>query len=130
MCLYGLRVRQFDIEQLGELRILEHSAAFGSLRWQRQACRGARDQIVRVDPARREEQLRLIVQTSSDAVECRRDVLAHRSPIRAAAIELDFLGRGEGPRIRRADALHHVLGEAPLQQLDQGIDRGRALLAE
>ena len=39
-------------------------------------------------------------------------------------------GRGNRPRLLPADPLHHALGQAPLQQLDQRIDPARAVRAD
>ena len=63
------------------------------------------------------------VEPRADAVQHRRDVLAHVGPVRAAARQLDLAGAGNRPSPCAADPLHDALGQAPLQQLDQRVDR-------
>src|SRR5438067_1860922 len=71
-----------------------------------------------------------MVQPGADAVERRRNMLAHPGSIRTTAGELDLLRRREQAGIRQADPFHHTFGEPALQKLDERIDRASAVLAD
>src|ERR1700688_863387 len=77
-----------------------------------------------------EEELGLVVETGADAVEHRRNVLAHPGPVRTTARELDLIGRREKAGFLAANTFHDALGEASLQKLDERIDRAGAGCAD
>ena len=91
---------------------------------------GAGEQLVFVHAAQHEEELRLIVEPGTDPIQCRRDMLAHVRPVRAAAGELDLARRRKQAVALAADPVHHALRQSALQQLDQGIDRSCAIPAD
>src|SRR5207247_2598508 len=112
-------------QALAAKNFIRERAALG----QRNAAAGLGDQILLVDPAQLEEEFGLLVEPGADAVEYRRNVLAHRGPVGATAREPDLGRRGEQPGLLPTDALHNACGEAPPEQLDQGVDRARAVRA-
>jgi hypothetical protein len=84
---------------------------------------GAREQLVFIDPTQHEEKLGFFIESRADAIEYRRDVLAHVRPIRTGAGQLDFAGRWKQAIAFSAYAVHDAFRQLPLQQFDQGIDR-------
>src|SRR5262249_57468233 len=91
---------------------------------------GAHDHVLGVDSAEREKQLRLLVQPRTDTVERGCNVLAHVSPIRAAARQPDLLWFGKQPLTLPAYPVHHAFGETALQQLDHAVDAAGAVAAD
>ena len=124
------RVRQLHAEHRRQVRIREDLP--GRRRLLRQPRRGARagEEVLLVHLPQPEEQLRLLVEARAHAVQHRRDVLAHRGPVRAAARERDLARRREQPGALRAQVLHHALRKAALQQLDERVDLARAAPAD
>src|SRR5256884_1322529 len=57
-------------------------------------------------------------------------MLAHISPVRAAARKLNLLWRGEQSIVFSANSLHDSLGKSTLQQLHQGINGPGTVLAD
>src|ERR1039458_5689344 len=57
-------------------------------------------------------------------------MFAYRRPVRAGALQLDLVRRGKKAGFLASDDPHHMVGEAPAQQLDQRADRARALVAK
>src|SRR5256885_6021024 len=76
------------------------------------------------------EELGLAVEAGADAVEHGGDMLAHISPVRAAARKLNLLWRGEQSIVFSANSLHDSLGKSTLQQLHQGINGPGTVLAD
>src|SRR5207249_4463466 len=117
-------------EDLGEIAAVEDPVRRRAFSGQRQPLASPRDQFALVHLAQLEENLGLTVEAPSDSVEHCRDVLAHRRPVRAAAGQIDLAWRREQAGPVPADALHDALGEASLQELDERVDRARAVLAD
>ena len=81
----------------------------GPFRPRRPACRGQSavdigEQILLVDRTQPEQKFWLFVQPRADAVQHRRNVLAHRRVVRAAAGEADFRRLGKQAVVLTADA--------------------------
>ncbi len=83
-----------------------------------------------VHPPQLEQQFGLLVESGSDAVEGRRDVLADAGVIGTATAHRDFLGPREQPAVGSSQPLHHPVAELALQQVEQGIDLLRAVLQD
>src|SRR3990172_8087263 len=78
-------VAHFQPEKLREVAAGQDLLAGGSLPGQREAHAGLGDEVLLVHRAKPEEKLGLLVEACANAVEDRRDVLAHRGPVRTAA---------------------------------------------
>jgi hypothetical protein len=77
---------------------------------------GRADQLRLIHLAQVEEQLRPGVQADRHAVEDRRDVLAHASPVRARAVEGQLARLGEQSVARVSEDGQHVVGQLAAQQ--------------
>ncbi|HEY8067237.1 MAG TPA: hypothetical protein VIF40_21295 [Methylosinus sp.] len=69
---------------------------------------GVRDQIRAVDAAQKEKQLWLPVEARPDAIERRRDMLAHIRPIWAGARHFDLARGREQAVTLAADPFHDI----------------------
>src|SRR5580692_12233934 len=87
-------------------------------------------QFILVDAAQFKEKLRLFVESRTNAIERRRDVLAHVGPVRTAARQLDFLGRWKEAVALLADSVHDALGQPTLKEFDHGVDLSSAIPAD
>src|SRR5674476_401651 len=83
-----------------------------------------------IDVAQQKEKLRLFVESGADAIQYRRDVLAHVCPIRTTARELDFLRRREQAVTLSTDSVHDAFCQAALQEFYQRIDSSGAIPAD
>lgn len=122
-------LRHVEAENPGEVFASEKLAGGRPLLGDRSRLTRVDDQIRLVHPAQAEEKLGLAIEPRADAIQHRRDMLAHIGPVGATARKLDLIRRGKQALMLPADPLHHALGQASLQQLDQRIDRARAVVA-
>src|SRR4051812_4932586 len=64
----------------------------------------------------------MLVESSADAIEYRRHMLAHIGPVRTTARKLDFLRRWKQACILPANPFHHTFRKTPLEQLHERIN--------
>ncbi len=116
---------EFDVEEGAEIDIPEAAAL------DRRGCgeglRGHRcHEVLDRGAAQHEEERGFVVEAGPDAIEDRRDMLAHRDPVRARAPKADLARPGKEPVRRRDQVRHHLRRQPPLEQFD---DRGHAARA-
>ena len=117
-------------EESGKVFVSEDSAGSGRFSGQRKRFPGAGDELLFVHFMQPEKELGLVVKPGSDTIEHGRNMLAHPGPVRTTAREFDLIGRREKAFSLLTNALHHALGEASLQKLDERIDGAGAVLAD
>ena len=87
----------------------------------------ADDQVFGVDVPQAEEQLGTVVEPAADAVEHGGRVLAHHRPVGTVASEGNLAGFREQAAVGIGDDAQDVIGQPPLEQLEDGSDPARAL---
>ena len=87
----------------------------------------ADDQVFGVDVPQAEEQLGTLVEPAADAVEYGGRVLAHHRPVGTVASEGNLAGFREQAAVGIGDDAQDVIGQPPLEQLEDGSDPARAL---
>src|ERR1039457_2479936 len=123
-------LRHVEAENLGEVFASEKLAGGRSLLRQWNCLARVDNQFHLIHSTQAEEKFGLVIEPRADAVQHRRDMLAHAGPVGATARKLDLLRGRKQAVVLPADPLHDTLGQPPLQQLAQRIDRARAVLAD
>src|SRR6266478_6263798 len=114
-------------EQRGDVAVVEYLRRDGRCSRKRKILPGIGEQFIFIHAAQHEEKLRLFIEPGANAVERSRNVFAHVCPVRAAARQLDLLGRWKQTVALPADPVHDTLGQTALQEFNQGVDRSSAI---
>ena len=117
-------------EQSRNIAVVKHLRRAGRCSCQRKILSGTGEQFIFIHVAQHKKKLRLFVEPGADAIERRRNVLAHVCPIRTAAGQLDFLRRRKQAVALPTDPVHDAFGQAALQELNQRIDGSGAIPAD
>src|SRR5271157_12701 len=89
----GCALGHIQSEELGKVFPAEDLGSIRSLLGQREPLTGLGDEFLLVDFMESKKEFGLLVQPGADAVEDRRDMLAHRGPVRATARKPDLVRR-------------------------------------